>query len=325
MFNPRLLFSSIALTALLIGCSNTEQEPIDEGNDNNGNDETENADEAARDYDGDGGYLWKVTNEETTFFILGSIHLGHEDYYPLAAEIEEAYQSADVILPEVNMLEAEIDEEELTEMALLDDGSTLDQLLSEETYTDLAAIFEENGMAIEDFNEYKPWFVESLLSEIINEESNQSAIYGVDLHFLQRAVEDNKEIIELESIEAQYEMLTGFSLDLQIDNLEQYVEEFDEQPEWLDELSYHWIHGNQDSSEEQLVTMLSEGLNAADDEYSDAINDERNIEMANSIDELLQQNSGQTYMVIVGTAHLVVEPAIPSELEKKGYEVEKVY
>lgn len=93
----------------------------------------------------------------------------------------------------------------------------------------------------------------------------------------------------------------------------------------VDELSYHWIHGNEESSEEQLVTMLSDGLNGADEEYSNALNDERNIDMAHSIDELLQQNSGQTYMVIVGSAHLVVEPTISSELEKKGYEVEKVY
>ncbi|MED4128874.1 TraB/GumN family protein [Shouchella miscanthi] len=325
MFKSRILFSSTALITLLIGCSNTEQAPVDEASNNTSNDETEDFGETTRDYDGDGGYLWKVTNEETTFFMLGTIHLGNEDYYPLAAEIEEAYQSADIILPEVNMLEAEIDEETVTEMALFDDGTTLDQLLSEEAYADLVAIFEENGITTEDFNGYKPWFVESLLSDIVNEESKQSNLYGVDLHFLQRAVEDNKEIIELESIETQYEILAGFSLDLQIDNLERYIAVFDEQPGWLDELSYHWIHGNQDSSAEQLVTMVSEVLTGTDDEYSRIINDERNIDMANSIDKLLQQNSGQTYMAIVGTAHLVVEPAIPSELEKKGYEVVRVY
>lgn len=232
MFKTRTLFSSIALVALLIGCSSTEQEPTDEGNDTSEDTETASPEETTRNYDGDGGYLWKVTNEDTTFFMLGSIHIGHEDYYPLGPEIEEAYQAADVILPEINMLEAEVDEEALTERALLEDGTTLDQLLSEEAYAKLEAIFDENGMAIEEFNGYKPWFVESLLTEIINEESNQSALYGVDLHFLQRAVEDNKEIIELESIEAQHEMLTGFSLDLQIENLEDYVKTFEEQPEW---------------------------------------------------------------------------------------------
>ncbi|WP_279512775.1 TraB/GumN family protein [Aureibacillus halotolerans] len=54
------------------------------------------------------------------------------------------------------------------------------------------------------------------------------------------------------------------------------------------------------------------------------LNDTRNINMANKLDEILQNDSGQTYFVMVGAAHVVVQPSIPSGLEEKGYEVERV-
>lgn len=323
-FKSTSLLYALSIMMVLIGCSDTEQEPTDEEN-NQQDDTAEAPQETDLDYNGDGGYLWKVTNEETTAYIMGSIHLGHEDFYPLAPEIEDAYQSADVILPEINMFEVDMSEEEINEMALFDDETTLDQLLSEEAYSKLATIFETNGIAIEDFHDYQPWFIESLLSELIQAESDQQAEYGVDLHFLQRAIEDDKEIVELETIEDQYDMLTGFPLNLQVNTLEQYVAAYEEQAGWLNELSYNWIHGNEESSQDRFVKMMSESFDAADETFKYEMNDRRNIDMANTIDDLLQQNSGQTYFAIVGTAHVVVEPAIPSELEKKGYDVERIY
>ncbi|MFB5265184.1 TraB/GumN family protein [Paenibacillus enshidis] len=51
----------------------------------------------------------------------------------------------------------------------------------------------------------------------------------------------------------------------------------------------------------------------------------RKIDMANKLDEFFQNDGGQTYFVMVGSAHVVIDPSVPGELEKKGYKIERIY
>ncbi|MCG3419417.1 TraB/GumN family protein [Oceanobacillus jordanicus] len=311
----------LLLMVVLIGCTNNDEAPVD--NEELNEETEESTDDATYNYDGDGGFLWKVDNGETTAYILGSIHLGHEDYYPLANKIEEAYESSDVILPEINMFEVDMTEEELNEMALFDDGTTLDKVLSEESFRKLSNIFEAQGMSVENFKQYQPWFVESLLTEFIAEKSDLSSEYGVDLYFLQRALEEDKKIMELETIEGQYEMLTGFSMDTQVETLENYIGAYEDQADWLNQLGYNWVHGN--SKRDSLVNQLSDSFEGVNEEYKQELNDSRNIRMANKLEEILQSDRGQTYFAIIGSVHALIDPSVPSELEQKGYEVERIY
>lgn len=312
---------SLLLMVVLIGCANIDEAPVEK---EELNEETEvNTDDATYNYDGDGGFLWKIINGETVMYLLGSIHVGHEDFYPLATEIEEAFERSDVVLPEINMFEVEVNDEEINEMALFDDNTTLADVLTEESYAKLSDIFETHGMNMENYKQYQPWFVESLLSELVTKESDLAPEYGVDLYFLQRSLEDDKEIIDLETIEGQYGMLTGFSMDTQVENLENYIGAFEDQADWLNQLGYNWVHGN--SNRDSLVTQLSDGFEGADEEYQQELNDNRNIKMANKLEEILQSDSDQTYFAIVGSAHAVINPSVPSELEEKGYDVERIY
>ncbi|WP_077596795.1 TraB/GumN family protein [Oceanobacillus iheyensis] len=319
----KFLLYSVFLMIVLTGCVTNDESPNEH---EKMNEETgENTTDTTYNYDGDGGFLWKIDHEETTAYIHGSIHLGHVDYYPLSNEIEEAYASSDIILPEINMFEVDITEEELNEMAIFDDGKTLDEVLSEDVYNHLSDIFKKNGVELESLNKYEPWYIETLLSGFVQEESDLSAEYGVDLYFLQQAIEDNKEIMELETVESQYDMLTGFSLDTQTDRLETFIETYEVQAEGLNNLGYHWINSNTEEGKEGVKESLSTGFESSDDEFQQEMNDNRNIDMANKIDDLLQSNSGQTYFAIIGTAHTVIEPSVPSILKEKGYDIERIY
>ncbi|RCW63340.1 TraB family protein [Saliterribacillus persicus] len=145
--------------------------------------------------------------------------------------------------------------------------------------------------------------------------------YGVDLYFLKCSLEDNKEIIELETIEMQYDVLSGYSMETQVQMLEGTIEGFEDIGSSLNQLGYSWIHNDTDG----LVDQLSEGLGSFDAEYQQKLNDNRNVNMANKLDEILQRDDGQTYFVIIGSAHVVIDPSVPSELEEKGYKIERIY
>jgi hypothetical protein len=273
----------------------------------------------------DGGFLWKAKNGETTVYLQGTIHIGNEEFYPLNEKIEDAYDESDVVLPEIdinNMDEAAL-APMIMEFATYQDGRSIQEDLSEDAYLELESILEEHNMPIEFVGNFKPWFMETLVTELTLEESDYSAEYGVDLYFLDRAEEDGKEVRELETFEDQLEMLAGFSDELQIDMLESIILNFDEATDELDELVGYWQNGDIDalSSTTEAEAETFENY----DEYMEAMNTERNIDMADSILDILKDDSGDTYFVIVGAMHMVEEPSIVSLIEEEGYEVEHIY
>ncbi|WP_040984071.1 TraB/GumN family protein [Oceanobacillus jeddahense] len=276
-------------------------------------------------YEGNGGLLWKVVNRETTLYVQGIIHLGHENFYPLAPEIEEAYDSADVILPEINVMNPIVNEEDVNKLALFSEDMALDQVISEESIKKLSNIFKIQGLSLEEFNKYQPWYIESLLGAFIREKSDLAPEHGVDLYFLKRALEDGKEIIELETAEEQYNVFSGYSIDTQVQMLGHTLQTYEQQADWINQLGYSWIHSHIDSSRDELINIVSNDLERANSEYQKEMNDTRNINMVNKLDDILKSGNGQTYFVIVGSGHTVVEPSIPSELKVRGYKIENVY
>ncbi|MGD7009212.1 TraB/GumN family protein [Metabacillus sp. 84] len=307
-------------TVLLAGCASNNDVPL-EKEELNQQSITKKVRETAPDYDADGGFLWKVTNGETTIYVQGTSHLGHEDFYPLAAEIEEAYESSDVVLPEVNMLEVKVEEEEMNKLAMFKDATTLKGVLSEKSYAGLSDIFEENDMAIEDYNSFQPWFVESLLSQISVKKSDLAPEQGVDLYFLKRSLVDKKDIVELESVEIQNKVLSNFSMETQVRMLESSINGHDEAAASLNRLGYNWIQGKEDAFTDQV----SESFREIGEEYKREMNDTRNINMANKLDEILKKDDGQTYFAMIGSAHVLINPSVPGELEDKGYNIERIY
>lgn len=265
-----------------------------------------------------GGFLWEVENGDTTVYLQGTLHLGEEDFYPLQSSTEAAYETSDVVLPEINL--NDMDEEEVQsltmDLATYDDSVTLEDRLPPDLYEEVEGIMQSYGLEEEMYAQFEPWYVEMILQQMITEESDYEPQYGVDLYFLDRAEEDGKEIVELESYEEQMEMMAGFSEDTQIEMLENSVAEHDNAADELDEIVTIWTEGDMEA--------MNETTEEYPDEYMEAFNDERNADMAEQISDILENDSGQTYFVIVGTMHMTEEPSIVSILENEGYEVNVV-
>lgn len=271
--------------------------------------------------EGNGGFLWKVENGDTEVFLQGTIHLGEEDFYPLNPQSEDAYEQADIVMPELDLNNIDVTESQqlIMESAIYQDGTTIEDDLSEESYEELATILESYGLDMEMVESFQPWYMEMMLLQLILEESEYDAAYGVDQYFLDRAEEDGKEIIALETFEEQMDVLSGFSKEQQVSTLSAAIEGYDEMGAELDELAELWIEGDKD------MMMEYEDNYEESEEYMKGLNEDRNINMADQIHDYLEDDNGETYFVIVGAMHFVEEPSIPSLLEEKGYEVEFIY
>ncbi|MCM3741861.1 TraB/GumN family protein [Oceanobacillus luteolus] len=274
--------------------------------------------------DGPGGFLWKVENDDTTVYLQGTIHVGTEDLFPMHETIENAYKEADIIVPEIDLNNLNPIEMQniMMELGTFQDGTTIEDHLSEESYEALDAFFTEQGIPLGLMKTYQPWLLSSFVQQLLLEELGYTE--GVDEYFLSRAEKDGKEIIALETAEEQFHVLASASLQYQIQMLEESLVRSEEFNESMQELLQAYMEGDADKMLEDALAEEAQ-MTEEDEAFMEALNDNRNYNMAEQIVGFLEQDDGQTYFVIVGALHYILEPHIISILKDEGYVVEHIH
>lgn len=261
--------------------------------------------------------VWKITNGENTLFIGGTIHVLQEQDYPLPLEFERAYAEADKLVFEVDIVQANslVFQKNLMQAALYLDGNTLASQLRPSTFRKLKVFAQQRGIVLENLQSFKVGMLVLILT--VNE-LNRHGIRaeGVDQYFTSRAVQDDKPIGALETIEQQIEFLSTMGegeedqLVLQtIDELEDFGEEFSI-------LKAAWRQGDTQKLEE---VGLQE-FRAFPRVYQSLLVD-RNRVWLPKIEALL--NDQTVEYVLVGVLHLVGDDGVLAMLEARGYQVER--
>src|SRR5215470_14425153 len=102
---------------------------------------------------GDGApkhFLWKVTAPKGVVYLLGTIHAGKPDFYPLPSIIEDSFEKADTLIEEVDiseLAEAARVQRGLIENGAYANGDTITNHLSEVTRSHLAAYLKKSGLS----------------------------------------------------------------------------------------------------------------------------------------------------------------------------------
>ena len=263
------------------------------------------------------GFMWEVESNGNTVYLVGSMHIADDSFYPLRPEFEEAFAEADYLGVEVDVSKAadEAQQQLIMDMGMYKDGTTLKDHVSSETYAKLGKILTESGMKPNALDVFKPWVVETTISSLKAVKAGYEAAAGIDLYFVQKAIERKIPVIELESYELQLGMFNGFSKELQEKNLNIALDNFDVLDDVVEQLAEMWKTGNDEALLEFTNSM------AADEEYNKAMLIDRNIGMAEKIDGYLKNGKKEEYFIVVGAAHYLGEHGIVKLLEDKGYTV----
>ena len=314
----------IAITLLLTACGSPAATTETKATNGTQKEETSHESEV---HNGDGGFLWKVQEGDTTVYLQGTIHAAYEDMYPLNPYLEAAYDEADVLLPEIDWPHADpgLSEDELMDLITLKDGLTLSELLGEETFEDLVKILEPQGKTGEMINHFKPWRItDLLLNQLAPKDSKATFKGGVDYHYLERAAEDGKEIKELEGHIVSLLALDSMSMELQVERLKDTIAAFYQSDTDVPEVTFDdsvdaWLAGDEETFIKNW-DMFTYG-----EEFDDVYLFRRNSDNADIIDSLLQEDTDKTYLALIGAGHFLIEPGIQHYLEEKGYTVERIY
>ena len=266
--------------------------------------------------------LYKTSSSTSTVYILGSIHLAKPEIYPLDKVIEQAYNSSDVLVVE---LDAESPESAMAmqtamvQLGMYPNGKSLKTELSSQTYKQLEAYAVKTGLPLQMLEQMRPWVVILQLSVMEMMRLGYSPELGIDKHFVDQAKRDKKSILALETIEEQMALLSRDDKAYQ-DNLLRYtLESMSEMEPMLNSLSSSWKEGDAKTIENMFLLSMKDDKSL--NEIYDALITERNYKMTEKVQGFLKTD--KDYFVVVGAGHVIGKEGIVDLLQKRGYKVDQ--
>lgn len=261
--------------------------------------------------------MWEAVNKEAKVYLLGSIHMARPDVYPLDTVLTNAFKRSDYLVVEVDMNKADIFS--IMKKAYYKDGGYLRDNLSEETYSVLQEEFSKLDIKEPFYEKMKPWFAVMTLLNLKLTGEGYDASQGIDMFFMDKAIEADKPILELESDEFQITLFDSIISEMQEDFVLYSLSDFDSSDSYVDEMFEYWKSGDAAGLERLAFEQYEDMPNA--DEFEKAFLYDRNANMILKIIEYL--NTDKTYFVVVGAAHLLGDKGIIQLLKEKNYHLEQ--
>ena len=268
-------------------------------------------------------FLWKVTGPKGVVYLLGTIHAGKPDFYPLPSIIEDSFEKADTLIEEVDISEpAEVAR---VQQGLIEDGGyrngdAIANHLSEVTRSHLAAYLKKGGLSEADIAHMRPWLVSMLVAQLEMKRMGINPSYGLDRHFLEEARQSHKPIGALEDAGSQFNLLSSLSEEFQDRLLLSSLVDMEKWPDVVDVLTRTWQSGDAAAMQEVITSSARDYPQL--EPLMTKLFDDRNTAMTAKIERFLQ--TPKTYFVAVGAGHLVGDKGILSQLRRKNFSVEQL-
>lgn len=275
----------------------------------------------------DKAFIWEVSSQSTTVYLMGSIHFADSSFYPLRPEIEEAFDRAKYLVVELDI--SKIDDDKYNQLLLhkgvYKDGRTIRDVISDHTWRQLQQRLQHLDIAYESIKHYKPGVVVLTLSAVQIMRMGFDPELGIDAYFLAKASrsEPAKQIIELESLEQQLNLFIDVPDGELL--LKESLYSLDEAETLMDDMVSFWKRGDVEQMNKLLFEEALDDYPAFSEIY-DSLFYDRNRSMTTKIADLLSNKTQQReyYFVVVGSGHLIGDKGIVNALQKKGYNVRRL-
>jgi uncharacterized protein len=265
-------------------------------------------------------FLWRIQSKTGTVYALGSIHLLKPDTYPLSSTIEDAFNKSDSLAVEANVNNIDMANlEKMMANAFYPEGDSLDRHISKNAMEIIKKEMDKIGLPPEVFYKQKPWLLALMLESLKLMAAGYNPEYGIDKYFLSQAA-DKKKIIELESVDYQINLLSGFSDREQELFLLYTLKDLQTLVADTDNIVRSWKSGDA----KLMESIIKEGSFGDEQFYPiyDKLIIQRNKSITSKIEGFLKTKG--TYFVVVGAAHLLGKKGIVQLLKEKGYAIEQM-
>lgn len=264
--------------------------------------------------------LYQVQKGSLKLFVVGSIHAGKDNFYPLAPEIEQAFEQSDTLYLEITpeqMSPSKVGRA-MREYALLSTPLPLKMRMSDKLYQQLLVTIEKYQLPAHQLMFMKDWSIIIQLTVAAIQEMGLNKDHGVDHYFARKARKSNKPVRGLESIDEQFKAI---ALMEELGSEALYQNFFDEMKlaaQWLTLVEQAWRRGDS-----QALSQLYHDYDVRQQqaELMQALLDNRNAQWHQKLIEL---PANQTYMLVVGDMHIHGSNNILQLLKESGFTVTRL-
>jgi len=264
--------------------------------------------------------LWTLTDEDTTIYLFGTVHLLRPDLDWRSAEFDAAFAEAGTIFFEVDLTSEEGQKALMTDFVsrgFYKDGKTLRSVLDEQSAPVIEAALESVGLPLDAVNAMEPWMTAANLGVMKLQADGYDPNSGVDNVLDAEAKLAGKSFGFLERAKDQADAFDLLDEDVQIDFLYETALLLDESPQMLDLLVDEWADGDVAGLAAMVASPEATGMGGDAVYQSLLVN--RNAKWVPQIEAMLDEPG--TVFIAVGAAHLAGPDSVVAMLRDGGYEV----
>lgn len=260
--------------------------------------------------------VWKISDDDSTVYLAGSVHLLREEDLPTPPVFDRVYQEAEEIVFEVDMAKM-LDPAmamKIREMGTLPKGEELSDHLELETLEKFKAYLAKSGLPYAAFQNFSPGMAYLTIASLEAIKMGARPDLGMETQFFAKAQKDEKPSRGLETAEFQISRFNEFTDEEMNFAMSHALDNIDESADSLDAIIKTWKLGNMEALEALLVEQL-----APTPRIKELLLDSRNENWIPEIEKSLAES--HDVMFLVGAAHLVGEGSVVDLLREKGYGV----
>lgn len=261
-----------------------------------------------------GPALWSLSDEDTTIYLFGTIHVLPEGETWYDDRIAAAFDASEELVFEIDMDEAASSAQMMASLAMLPEGQTLRSLMTEENRAEYEAALDGLGVPAAALDPVEPWAATLNLAMLPLMQAGWQPNAGVEMVLRQRG--EDKQRGALETVEEQIALFDTLPMDAQLELLDATVENLDRAVSSLDAMKAEWLEGDADT----LGEIMNEEMD--DPELYERLLVNRNRNWVDWIEA--RMDAPGTVFVAVGAGHLAGEGSVQSLLEDRGLTVERI-
>jgi uncharacterized protein YbaP (TraB family) len=261
-------------------------------------------------------FLWQVQGPKVRHYLLGSVHLLPPSSRPLPAALDAAYASTAALVVETDLaaLTSPEIQARMTELAREDKPGGLKARVGKKLYRKVQKRAHELGISTEEFcATWRAWFCALTLELYPLQLAQFSPEFGVDNEYFNRAREDGRPVISLETPAFQIDLFAQMPDALAREMLAATLDEKTYESQTPEELYRMWRAGDL-----ALLARVVEQLRRDYPKLYARILADRSRAWAGPLAERLNQDV--PLMVIVGAAHLPGPDGLLALLKARGLE-----
>jgi uncharacterized protein YbaP (TraB family) len=267
------------------------------------------------------GFLYEIRKGNQVALLMGTIHVGRPEFYPLPAPTQARIDTAEAIVLEADVSDAAQAMQLTQQYAVYAQGEPgLDTRLPPALKARIEAIAARNQLDTAPLWRMKPWMLGNVLALFEAAQAGYMPALSVESYLVRQARQGRKPLLELEGMQQQFELFERAPFGTQVAFLEDAVKavETNAARREINRVSQAWETGDVGALERLLVEMRAQTTPGARFTI-DTILLGRHPGMVRRIESMM--SDGKLYLFAVGSLHLPGPDGLVAQLRARGYSV----